>query len=304
MNPILRFVVAVAFLLGVLVVADPARAHGAAVSRFVVSIGERELAVRANLHLESVLGLVEGSPELAHTGEGQAAIERHKLRVLSYLREHLEFRSEGTLCVPREPDAYGIAEGALYVSVDLTFDCPKPTSGLSVTSTLFEAMEEPHHIEGEFHAAGLRRVYQLSKIRSSVAIDPSSFHDKPYRGQYIPALGGAAEPPRETNELTPKRDAAPAVEMRETEPAASRAVERMDHGAASNRDDVAPRGFINRVGWYAAALALMAATWHVQRTLRKRRSVQSERGRSKGRRNVSTPPAPVSPDDSNQAVSG
>jgi hypothetical protein len=303
MNPILRLVVAVASLLGVLVAAGPARAHGAAVSRFVVSIGERELAVRANLHFESVLELVEGSHDSAHTGEGQAAIARHKQRVLSYLHEHLKFRSEGTLCTPREPQAYGIAEGALYVRVDLVYDCAEATSRLSVTSTLFEEMDEAHHIEGEFHAGGLRRVYPLTRVRSSQPIDPSSFRDKPYRGQYIPPLERGVEPSQGAKELDPTRNDK-LVEKREPEPVPSRAVVRSDQDAAPNRDDVESRGFITQAGWYAAALALMVAMWHVQRTLRKARSQQSERGRRKGRRNVSTPPAPVSPDDSNQAVSG
>jgi hypothetical protein len=301
-TPILRFVVAVASLLGVLVAAGPARAHGAAVSRFVVSVGEHELAVRANLHFESVLELVEGSHDLAHSGEGHAAVARHKERVLSYLREHLTFRAGGTLCVPHAPQAYGVAESRLYVRVDLAYDCPKSTSGLSVTSTLFEETGEPHQIEGEFHAGGLRRVYPLTEIRSRVAIDPSSFHDKPYRGQYIPVLGRAAAASQQANEPAPVRNDA-IVQKREPEPLAPRGLERMDHGAASNRD-VEPRWFITHAGWYAAALALTAAAWHVHRTLRKARSQQSERGRRKGRRTLSTTPAPVSPDDSNQAVSG
>jgi hypothetical protein len=169
-----------------------------------------------------------------------------------------------------------------------------------VTSTLFADLAAPHHIEGEFHAGGLRRVYPLSKVRSSVAIDPSSFHDKPYRGQYIPALDGRFDAPPSANESARAGTEANVAE-RAAETVPSRAVERADDGAASNRDDVAPRGFITRAGWYAAALALVGAMWHVQRTLRRSRS-QSARGRGKESRNVSMP-APVSPDDS-KAVSG
>ncbi len=300
MKPFLRFVFAVASLLGVLVASHPARAHGAAVSRFVVSIGERELAVRANLHLESVLELVEGSHDLAHTGEAPAALERHRERILSYLREHLEFRSGGSLCTPREPEGYGIAEAMLYLRVDLAYDCPKPTTGLSVTSTLFAETDEPHYIEGEFHAGGVRRVYPLTKVRSSVSIDPSTFHDKPYRGQYIPVLGRRVEAARAPVGSTPAQGDA-ALEKHEHAPSAL-PVGRSDHGHASNRHGAEPARFITHAGWYGALLALVILVWHVERTLRSARSERRAREQREGRRDESTA-TPATRDDSNQAVS-
>ncbi len=100
MKPIMRFVVALVSLFGVLAAAGPARAHGAAVSRFVASVGEHELAVRASLHLESVLELVEGSHDLAHTGEGQAAIARHEAANTELPARAPDVSLRGKLCVP------------------------------------------------------------------------------------------------------------------------------------------------------------------------------------------------------------
>jgi hypothetical protein len=276
-KPILRLAVALLALLVVLVPAGSARAHGSAVSRFVVSVGDGELAVRASLHLESLVTLMEGSPDSVHEGSGQAAVTRHKQRILAYLREHLTFRSGRTPCVPREPWGYAVSAGALYLTVDLEYDCPKPTSALSVRSKLFDGLDEPHQIEGEFHAGGKRRIYQLSDVRSSVAIDPSSFNDRSnYRGIYVPPLGrGSAKAETTTAGVAAPVEAASEKPASEPMPAAHDAP---DHDA-HQRGNATP-GLLEHGAWYALALALVVATWHVQRALRKARSQRSGRDRS------------------------
>ncbi len=44
------------------------------------------------------------------------------------------------------------------------------------------------------------------RLRSAVAIDASSFRDKPYRGEYVPALDRAGGPPQNTDGPNPTRN--------------------------------------------------------------------------------------------------
>ncbi|HVJ15368.1 MAG TPA: hypothetical protein VM686_08005 [Polyangiaceae bacterium] len=279
--PFLRLTLALLSLLVVLVPAGSARAHGSAVSRFVVSVGDGELAVRASLHLESVVTLIEGSPDSVHAGSGGAAATRHKQRILGYLHEHLKFRSGRTPCVPREPWGYGVSTGAMYVTVDLEYDCPKPTGALSVSSTLFEGGDEPHQIEGEFHAQGKRRIYQFTNVRSSVAIEPSSFNDRSnYRGLYVPPLGRASLPTETTTAAVPPPPVEAASTASRPMPHAHDAHDHDAHHHEPTRSLVGLRGILDHGGWYALALALVVVTWHVHRAIRKGRSQRSSRSRS------------------------
>jgi len=255
------------WLLAVLAVAGPARAHGLAVSRFVASVGDDELAVRVHLHLESMVTLIEGSPDSVHAGEGAPAARRHKQRILEYLHQHLVFGSERARCVPREPWNYEVAEGGFYVRIDLEYDCPKSTKKLSVTSTLFEEVPEPHHIEGEFHARGKRRLYLLSDVRSTVAIDTSSFHDRSgLRGVYVPPL-----------------DRSVATTEAATTTSGAADLRRTPESTASSADDRPPdstRSKVRRRGvWYASGLALTFAMWQIHRVRRGRRSQRAGQDR-------------------------
>src|SRR5690606_36708434 len=115
-----------------------------------------------------------------------------------------------------------------------------------------EEQSDEHHIEGEFHANGKRRLYQLTAMRSAVAIDPSSFRDRSkIRGTYVPPLDRSASAEATTQTVSMRAEAVNATSSHE--PVAVHVAEQAETSTRS------------KVGWIITALALTLGVWHFLR---------------------------------------